>query len=53
MDRKNIEFLYKCEEELTREFKKYEHIAFLNSMKVLQAFHDNKISYDMFNGTTG
>ena len=53
MDRKNIEFLYDCEENLKEEFKRYEHITFLNSMKVLQAFHDNKVSQDMFNGTNG
>ena len=54
MDRKNIiEYVYACEENLNDEFKKYEHISFLNSMKVLNAFHKNKISESHLNGTTG
>ena len=54
MDRKSIvEYVYACEDNLRDEFKKYEHISFLNSMKVLNAFHDNKVSESHLNGTTG
>lgn len=54
MDRKSItKYVYDCEEKLKDEFKKYEHIAFYNSMKVLKAFQDNKVSESAFNGTTG
>ena len=54
MDRKNIiEYVYTCEDNLKEEFKKYEHISFLNSMKVLNAFHKNRISESHLNGTTG
>lgn len=54
MDRKNIiGYVYACEENLKEEFKKYEHISFLNSMKVLNAFHKNKVSESHLNGTTG
>ena len=54
MDRKDIvEYVYNCEENLKDEFKKYEHISFLNSMKVLNAFHKNKVSESHLNGTTG
>jgi len=54
MDRKNIlEFVYKCEDKLQDEFKELEKISFFNSMKVLNAFHDNKVSESHLNGTTG
>ena len=54
MDRKDaIKFIYECEDKLRDEFKKYEQIGFYNSMKVLKAFHDNKVSEACFNGTTG
>ena len=54
MDRKNIiEFIYEAEADLQEEFKKYENISFYNSMKVLKAFHDNKISESHLFGTTG
>ena len=48
-----IKYVYDCEAKLTNEFKKYEQISFYNSMKVLKAFHDNKVSEADFNGTTG
>ena len=48
-----IKYVYDCEAKLTEEFKKYENICFYNSMKVLNAFHDNKVSETCFNGTTG
>ena len=54
MDRKNIiEYVYKCENILKDTYKRYEHIAFFNSMKVLKAFHDNSVSEASFHGTTG
>ena len=54
MDRKSIiEYVYTCEDNLKEEFKKYEHISFFNSMKVLNAFHNNKISESHLYGTTG
>ena len=54
MDRKNIiEYVYTCEDNLKDEFRKYEHISFYNSMKVLNAFHDNKVSESHLQGTTG
>ena len=54
MDGKDItKFVYECEEKLKDEFKKYEQISFYNSMKVLKAFHDNKVSESHFNGSTG
>ena len=54
MDRKDIiKYIYECEEKLRDEYKKYENITFYNSMKVLKAFQDNKVSESAFNGTTG
>ena len=54
MDRKNIiKLIYEAEYELKGEFKKYENISFYNSMKVLNAFHDNLISESHLVGTTG
>ena len=54
MDRKNvIEYIYDAEDKLKDEYKKYEHISFLNSMKVLNAFQENKVSESHLNGTTG
>lgn len=54
MDRKNVvEYVYECENKLKDIYKKYEHISFYNSMKVLKAFHDNHVSTESFNGTTG
>ena len=54
MDRKDIiEYIYNAEDKLKDEFKKYENICFLNSMKVLNAFHENKVSESDLNGTLG
>lgn len=54
MGRKNVlEFVYKCEEKLQDTFKEVDKISFFNSMKVLNAFHDNKISEAHLKGTTG
>ena len=48
-----IEYVYGCEEAVEEEFNKYENIAFFNSMKVLNAFHNNKVSESHLYGTTG
>lgn len=54
MDRRSlINYVYECENDLKDEYKKYEYISFYNSMKVLNAFHDNNISESDLNGTTG
>ena len=48
-----IEYVYGCEEAVEEEFHKYENVAFFNSMKVLNAFHNNKVSESHLTGTTG
>ena len=54
MDRKNIvEYVYQCEEKIKDYLNEIDKISFFNSMKVLNAFKDNKISSSHFEGTTG
>jgi len=54
MDEKNImKFLNECEEMVKSELKKVDEISFLNSKKVLDAFHNNNINDTHFNNTTG
>ena len=54
MGRKHIiEYVYGCEEKVEDEFRKCENVAFFNSMKVLNAFHNNKVSESHLHGTTG
>lgn len=54
MDRKNIvEFVYDCEDKLKKEYEEIDKISFFNSMKVLKAFHDSKVSESHLQGTTG
>ena len=54
MVRKNvIEFVYNCENNIRKELNEIDKISFFNSMKVLNAFHNNKISSSHFYGTTG
>ena len=54
MDRKGvIKLVCEAEEKLDKIYKKYENICFLNSMKVLNAFRENKVSESHLNGTTG
>ena len=48
-----INFVNSCENELTEEFKKIDALCDKNSMNVLNAFHNNKISEAHFNSTTG
>lgn len=43
----------KAEKSLTEEFKKIDDICDINSLKVLKAFNDNKISEAHFGSTTG
>ena len=45
MGKKNVvEFVYNCEENVKEELNEIDKISFFNSMKVLNAFHDCKIS---------
>ena len=42
MGRKNVvEFVYDCEKHIQKELNEIDKISFFNSMKVLNAFHDN------------
>ncbi len=47
------ELIDKCEKELDSTFKKIDSICYKNSLKVLNAFHENQISESHFNSTTG
>ena len=47
------EIVLKAEESLTEEFKKIDDMCDINSLKVLKAFSDNKISEVHFGSTTG
>ena len=42
-----------CESELSSQFKVIDDLCFNNSLKVIKAFQDNKISTNHFEGTTG
>ncbi len=54
MDRENIiKYISNCEIELKDIYKKVDEISFINSMKVLDAFHNNHVSESHFNSTTG
>ena len=54
MGRKNVvEFVYNCEEDIKKELNEIDKISFFNSMKVINAFHNNKISSSHFEGSTG
>ncbi len=46
-------FIIECENELKDSFKEIDKLAYLNSKKVMDAFHKNKISESDLNGTTG
>ena len=45
--------ILEIEESLKDEFKKIENVCFVNSEKVLNAFHKFNLSTSDFNGTTG
>lgn len=54
MDRKNvIEFVYDCERMLRDEYDEVDRVCFFNSMKVLKAMHNAKVSEADLYGTTG
>jgi len=54
MDRKNItKYVYECEEKIKDELNEIDKISFFNSMKVLNAFKNNKISSSHFESSTG
>ena len=53
IDKDIFKLVEECEEELLEEFRKYDKLCFENSMKVLKAFMDNRISTMDFNGTNG
>ena len=54
MGRKNVvEFVYECEANIKDKLEEVDKISFFNSMKVLNAFHNNKISSSHFDTSTG
>ena len=54
MGRKNIvEYVYECEDKIKNELNEIDKISFFNSMKVLNALQNNKISSSHFDGSTG
>ena len=54
MGRKNIiEYVYECEDNVKGQLNEIDKISFFNSMKVLNALHNNKISSSHFEGSTG
>ena len=48
-----VNLINECEKECLNEFNKIDDICYLNSMKVLNAFHKNNTSESCFNETTG
>ncbi len=48
-----VDMVNKAEESLKDEFKKIDEVCDINSLKVLNAFHNNNISEAHFNSTTG
>lgn len=53
VDENLLEISKKCEEEIKTELKKIDDICMFNSMKVLNAFHEENISEIHFNTSTG
>ncbi len=53
MDREMLDFLFNCEDEVSKQFEDIDNISLFNSMKVLNAFHQNKVSDSHFIGSTG
>ena len=53
IDENSLEISKKCEEEIKTELKKIDDICMFNSMKVLNAFHEENISEIHFNTSTG
>lgn len=50
---KTIKLVNNCEEQLCSQYKLIDDICDYNSLKVINAFHNNKISEAYFMGTTG
>lgn len=50
---KVVELCLECEEELRERFNEIENICMLNTAKVLNAFHEERISETHFRATTG
>ena len=48
-----LKLLEECESELKEKFSEIDRICYQNSLKVLRAFSENKISESHFNSTTG
>lgn len=48
-----FKLIEKCEKEIKCEFDKVDHLCEYNSLKVINAFYDNKVSESDFNSTTG
>lgn len=48
-----IELVKSSEEKLTKIFKNIDHITYINSKKVLDAFHEHRVTETDFNATTG
>lgn len=54
MGRKNVvEFVYDCENKIRDRLDEIDKISFFNSMKVINAFRDNRVSSSHFEGSTG
>ena len=53
IDNNIIELVNNCEKEISAEFSKIDDIVMYNSTKVLNAFINNRVSTEHFNGTTG
>lgn len=54
MDKRSIiNYLENCEKKLFNIFSEIDNTCFLNSMKVLDAFHNNHIHEEHFNSSTG
>ncbi|MDD4815971.1 MAG: methionine gamma-lyase family protein [Clostridia bacterium] len=53
MEKEILDFVDKCENNLSDIFKHYNEICLLNQEKVLTAFRNNRIGLHHFNGSTG
>ena len=53
IDERLVKLFEECEEEVSEEFKKVDLLCDKNSLKVLNAFRNNKISEIHFNSTSG
>ncbi len=53
LSKKIVDLASECEKEIEKEFKNIDDVCEYNSLKVLNAFHKNKVSESHFNMTTG